>query len=616
MKADYYQKSIIRTKLLKKFLTACVICLLLSGILICILVGKIVYAVIQDMATSEFTQIQTSIENYVSECYYASYMIQNSKNVIESMQTQDDPVSEQYYAKREVEAQLNVMSQLLALYPITIYLDEKTLYRDNILFRSLDELEKYDSFQDFKNNDSSYIWLPPEQQRSPYLNHVTTVVPFLRKIGDNKTPAAYQKVSVSMDEIGDLMSVPPNGDRQLILYSVTHDTALVAKSSDESIPLLKIDRDTLPQINTLLEQENWGRLSSITGLYLSFARPVKGTDWIMIMAISSSYLWSILLIILFIWLLMFLILVLSYRYFEKQYTNQMLRKIHLLEENMNNLLHEEFTPIKYTDKEHDELDYLISYYNSILQKFQTLFYNKIHDEQEKRRLELSLIQEQINPHFLYNTLDLIKWKAVDADVPVISDIIYKLSDFYKLSLNNGREFVTISEEIRHVTDYVQLQNYRFETDIQLIVEMPDELLGCKIPKITLQPLIENSIQHGFIVKDDKRDCYIELYGWRDGGDITLLIKDNGAGIPREQLEHILSSRESSHTHGYGIRNIHERIRLYCGEGYGLSYESSLLEGTSVTVRFQDLSNRDMQDCNNSPHRAERPAGQQAEGGPG
>lgn len=596
MKIDYYQKSIIRTKLLKKFLIACVICLLLSGILICMLVGKIVYAVIQDMATSEFTQIQTSIENYVAECYYASYMIQNSKNVIESMQTQADPASEQYYAKREVEAQLNVMSQLLSLYPITIYLDEKTLYRDNILFRSLDELEKYDSFRDFKNNDSSYIWLPPEQQRSPYLNHVTTVVPFLRKIGDNKNPAAYQKVSVSMDEIGDLMSVPPNGDRQLILYSVTHDTALVAKSSDESIPLLKIDRDTLPQINTLLEQENWGRLSSKNGLYLSFARPVRGTDWIMIMAISSSYFWSIILIILFIWLLMFLILVLSYRYFEKQYTNQMLRKIHLLEENMNNLLHEEFTPIKYTDKEHDELDYLISYYNSILQKFQTLFYNKIHDEQEKRRLELSLIQEQINPHFLYNTLDLIKWKAVDADVPVISDIIYKLSDFYKLSLNNGREFVTISEEIRHVTDYVQLQNYRFETDIQLIVEMPDELLGCKIPKITLQPLIENSIQHGFIVKDDKRDCYIEMYGWWDGGDITLLIKDNGAGIPQEQLEHILSSQESSHTHGYGIRNIHERIRLYCGEGYGLSYESRLLEGTSVTVRFQDLSNRDMQDC--------------------
>lgn len=596
MKIDYYQNSIIRTKLLKKFLIACVICLLLSGILICMLVGKIVYAVIQDMATSEFTQIQTSIENYVAECYYASYMIQNSKNVIESMQTQADPASEQYYAKREVEAQLNVMSQLLSLYPITIYLDEKTLYRDNILFRSLDELEKYDSFRDFKNNDSSYIWLPPEQQRSPYLNHVTTVVPFLRKIGDNKNPAAYQKVSVSMDEIGDLMSVPPNGDRQLILYSVTHDTALVAKSSDESIPLLKIDRDTLPQINTLLEQENWGRLSSKNGLYLSFARPVRGTDWIMIMAISSSYFWSILLIILFIWLLMFLILVLSYRYFEKQYTNQMLRKIHLLEENMNNLLHEEFTPIKYTDKEHDELDYLISYYNSILQKFQTLFYNKIRDEQEKRRLELSLIQEQINPHFLYNTLDLIKWKAVDADVPVISDIIYKLSDFYKLSLNNGREFVTISEEIRHVTDYVQLQNYRFETDIQLIVEMPDELLGCKIPKITLQPLIENSIQHGFIVKDDKRDCYIELYGWRDGGDITLLIKDNGAGIPQEQLEHILSSQESSHTHGYGIRNIHERIRLYCGEGYGLSYESRLLEGTGVTVRFQDLSNRDMQDC--------------------
>ena len=476
---------------------------------------------------------------------------------------------------------------------ITIYLDEKTLYRDNILFRSLDELEKYDSFQNFRNDDSSYIWLPPEQQRSPYLNHVTTVVPFLRKIGDNRTPVAYQKVSISMDEIGDLMSVLPNGNRQLILYSVLHDTVLVTKSSDETIPLMKINKDTLSQIGNLLEQENWGKLSSKNGLYLSFARPVKGTDWIMIMAISSSYLWSILLSILFIWLLMFLILVLSYRYFEKQYTNQMLRKIYLLEENMNNLLHEEFTQIEYTDKEHDELDYLICYYNSILQKFQTLFYNKIRDEQEKRRLELSLIQEQINPHFLYNTLDLIKWKAIDADAPVISDIIFKLSDFYKLSLNNGREFVTISEEIRHVTDYVQLQNYRFETDIQLIVEMPDELLEYKIPKITLQPLVENSIQHGFIVKEDKNDCFIELYGWREGEDITLLIKDNGAGIPQEQLEHILSSNESSYTHGYGIRNIHERIQLYCGEDYGLSYESRLLEGTSVTVRLHAFQNGDM-----------------------
>ena len=593
MKTDYYHKSIIRTKLLRKFLAACVICLLLSGILICFFVGKIVYTVIQDMATSEFTQIQTSVENYVSECYYASYMIQNSKNVIESMQTKADYAPEQYYAKRGVEAQINVMSQLLSLYPITIYLDEKTLYRDNILFRSLDELEKYDSFQNFRNDDSSYIWLPPEQQRSPYLNHVTTVVPFLRKIGDNRTPVAYQKVSISMDEIGDLMSVLPNGNRQLILYSVLHDTVLVTKSSDETIPLMKINKDTLSQIGNLLEQENWGKLSSKNGLYLSFARPVKGTDWIMIMAISSSYLWSILLSILFIWLLMFLILVLSYRYFEKQYTNQMLRKIYLLEENMNNLLHEEFTQIEYTDKEHDELDYLICYYNSILQKFQTLFYNKICDEQEKRRLELSLIQEQINPHFLYNTLDLIKWKAIDADAPVISDIIFKLSDFYKLSLNNGREFVTISEEIRHVTDYVQLQNYRFETDIQLIVEMPDELLEYKIPKITLQPLVENSIQHGFIVKEDKNDCFIELYGWREGEDITLLIKDNGAGIPQEQLEHILSSNESSYTHGYGIRNIHERIQLYCGEDYGLSYESRLLEGTSVTVRLHAFQNGDM-----------------------
>ena len=346
---------------------------------------------------------------------------------------------------------------------------------------------------------------------------------------------------------------------------------------------MKINKDTLSQIGNLLEQENWGKLSSKNGLYLSFARPVKGTDWIMIMAISSSYLWSILLSILFIWLLMFLILVLSYRYFEKQYTNQMLRKIYLLEENMNNLLHEEFTQIEYTDKEHDELDYLICYYNSILQKFQTLFYNKIRDEQEKRRLELSLIQEQINPHFLYNTLDSITWMVEGGRNDEAVFMISQLAKFFRISLSQGCTVISIKDELQHAESYMNIQKVRYKNSFSIVFDIDPDVCSCCTVKLILQPILENAIAYGVSGMDDCGE--IRVTGRIQEGSVILSVTDNGIGMSEEEVRFLLtdSGRVRKHGSGVGLVNVNNRIQILFGKEYGISVESEPDEGTTVSV---------------------------------
>ena len=116
--------------------------------------------------------------------------------------------------------------------------------------------------------------------------------------------------------------------------------------------------------------------------------------------------------------------------------------------------------------------------------------------------------------------------------------------------------------------------------------MPEELLDYRIPKITLQPLIENSIQHGFLAAGEREDCLIEIYGWKEGDTVVLMVRDNGAGMSEEQVHALLSGENCGEKHSYGARNVHERIRLYCGEEYGLTCESKPGEGTTIMIRFR------------------------------
>lgn len=197
-----------------------------------------------------------------------------------------------------------------------------------------------------------------------------------------------------------------------------------------------------------------------------------------------------------------------------------------------------------------------------------------------KQTELTALQSQINPHFLYNTLSLINWKAIEADAEDISKITLALSTFYRTSLNKGKNVMSLSDELRNMRSYldIQLMMHDYEFDVEFDV---DESIGqYQSLNLMLQPLIENAIAHGIDVKTDGRGK-LTITGKEDGDLIVLTVADNGVGMSDEQAARILTEESK----GYGVRNVNERIKLYYGEQYSLQIESKIGQGTKASIRI-------------------------------
>ncbi|WP_051251507.1 sensor histidine kinase [Paenibacillus harenae] len=237
------------------------------------------------------------------------------------------------------------------------------------------------------------------------------------------------------------------------------------------------------------------------------------------------------------------------------------------------------------NKDKDEIGELIENYNFMLRRIASLVQEQYQTGQDLKSAELKALQSQINPHFLYNTLDLINWLSQKNKVQEIRSVTLALANFYKFSLNKGRDISTLDYELRHISSYVQIQNIRFRNGIELRIEVDPELLRHTIPKITLQPLVENAILHGLLEKPEKGGV-ITIRGWLEQREAMLVIEDNGAGMPQDRLRNIISgspiSERGSH---YAIRNIRERLRLVYGDSFRLEFSSTEGEGTRVLIAF-------------------------------
>ena len=235
---------------------------------------------------------------------------------------------------------------------------------------------------------------------------------------------------------------------------------------------------------------------------------------------------------------------------------------------------------------HDEIGDLITTYNYMTEKMNRLLEKQAKDAEDLRIAEFNSLQAQINPHFLYNTMDMINWMAVQGRTEEISSAVQKLSRFYRLTLSRKSTMGTIAEEAEHVEIYVELQNMRYHDNISFISDIPDELNEYAIPRLTLQPVIENAIQHGILEKES-REGTIVLTGWIEDSDIVLLVSDDGVGIPPEILSKILSGsgKSSSGGNNIAVYNTHRRLQLLYGSKYGLHYTSTPGQGTEVEIRI-------------------------------
>ncbi|MDQ6422978.1 sensor histidine kinase [Paenibacillus sp. LHD-117] len=246
----------------------------------------------------------------------------------------------------------------------------------------------------------------------------------------------------------------------------------------------------------------------------------------------------------------------------------------------------------------DEVGELIRTYNFMIKKISAMNEQQFRLGQERKSAELKALQSQINPHFLYNTLDLINWMATRGMNNEIKNVVKTLSRFYRVSLSNGRDIITLKEELDHVTFYVQIQNIRYDYEIEFHIRVPEDMYTYLIPKITLQPLVENAIAHGILGRESRKGK-IEITAAWAGNDILITVSDNGIGMDEDQLaklnDHFTKPGVSDDS--YGSRNVDMRIRHYFGKNYGLTYNSMEGRGTSVDILIsaEDVLRNDVLD---------------------
>lgn len=206
-------------------------------------------------------------------------------------------------------------------------------------------------------------------------------------------------------------------------------------------------------------------------------------------------------------------------------------------------------------------------------------------QENLRKAELALLQAQINPHFLYNTLDTIIWLIEAEKSEAAEKMVSDLSDFFRHTLSNGKDIVSLEDERKQVTSYLQIQQVRYKDILNYSIDIDEEVLSKMLPKLTLQPLIENALYHG--IKEKRGGGTIKVRGARFGDEIIIKVVDNGAGISPERLQELRRAMNGEERVGFGLVTVHERLRLFFGEKAGLEVTSTIGEGTVITIHIPD-----------------------------
>ena len=393
---------------------------------------------------------------------------------------------------------------------------------------------------------------------------------------------AYLAVYYSDDKLTSILSDNLSLEGS-VSYIVNERDAIVATSDPSLSGIYQLDYDTIKA--SFMSSNNFIERTILdTKVYAGFYS-ISNTDWFMVTVLPSPPLIHAsnrLMVQIVLIYAVFLVLALI---FANVLAHSITGRLSSVIQQMQTVRHGPPTPME-SPQAHDEIGNLIDTYNYMTRKMEELMEKQAKAAEDLRIAEFNSLQAQINPHFLYNTMDMINWMALQGQTDEISHAVQSLSRFYKLTLSRKKGISTIARELEHVTIYVQLQNMRYHDSIELITDIPDELSEYQIPKLTLQPVVENSILHGILEKESKSGTIV-ITGWMENEDIVLLISDDGVGISPEILSTILSGNGKSQSGGTNIAvyNTHRRLQILYGNNYGLTYSSKPGEGTDVEIRF-------------------------------
>ncbi|GFN30462.1 sensor histidine kinase [Paenibacillus xylaniclasticus] len=322
-----------------------------------------------------------------------------------------------------------------------------------------------------------------------------------------------------------------------------------------------------------------------------FASPIKSTGWSLVGYVPLQEMMkqahSIRQLII-VAVVLSIIFAITLHYFT---TNRLTRPIHVLKKHMK-LAASGYLEAKVTPRGTDEIADLGRNFNIMLSKIKMLLDQSIKEQQEIKKSEFRALQAQINPHFLYNTLDSIMWMAEAGKKEQVISLVVSLSKLFRISLSKGVDFIPIERELEHLSSYLTIQQIRYRDILDYELHIEESIKPYFILKMTLQPIVENALYHG--LKQKRTKGLIRIRGYAEQNAACFEIEDNGIGMPEEKLTelrqaltepHLPQAASSAVSGGFGLHNVYRRIQLYYGQPYGVTIESTQSVGTKVTIRI-------------------------------
>jgi two-component system sensor histidine kinase YesM len=364
-----------------------------------------------------------------------------------------------------------------------------------------------------------------------------------------------------------------SGDGQIILQSAYGDSTFQPSPPTWSIPI---------------DQPQWTDYQAGGQQYYLQQQRFRYNPWCLMMALPNTSgirllyrnsQWSFILLMTFIGGIGILA-------FSLLFSQRIVKRLTLVTNGMSNLKDGVLQSLP-APTAHDEIGILIESYNYLTEELNMLNSARAMADSNQKHAEMIALQAQINPHFLYNTLEMINYFAMMGDAKQVERIVMLLSRFYKRCLNQGEEYSTLSQELELTQAYMSIQEIRYSGKIRFVQEVAPELMHCNIPHIVLQPIVENAIHHGIMNNPDQEGT-ITIRGEKKGDLLLLTVSDDGAGMTEERLHQLNDGLDLQYSmtevgSHFGLRNIHERLMNLYGEQYGLTFQSSLGVGTTITI---------------------------------
>ncbi len=555
-----------------------------------------VYNVIEDNITYSIQKNFEQSYNFLSYKLYNTYGVSNvfvSNNTISDILQKSNV--ESYSFLEQVQDMYSLQQFLQSLQDgsnvvkIRLYLPDKLMYSQegNNIF-GIKEIENTTWYKLISKDDRYFLWAPssyldePNQDNSDVLSLIRIIINkknYLDKIG-------FVRFDFSISNITNLLNDATTVKNSCI-YIQNSIGSIIAQSGQRINSGNKIDSKLIKQLAE--GTNNWMKIKQENKELMVSAKLIDNTDWYLVSVthmneinnLSGTIRNDIIIMVLVIGTIAYFIAYLL--------SKSITHRLSVLSNKMKDIHKGQLITIE-ARSDSDEIDQLVQEYNFMTGEITNLVNDKFKAGQEIKNVELKALQAQINPHFLYNTLDMINWYAWENNGPEIITIVDALAKFYKLSLNKGKDVISIGDELTHVSYYFQIQSMRFKNALNLDIDVDEALMQYSILKITLQPIIENSILHGIMCKETKSGN-IRIRGTLVNSEIHLFVEDDGVGMSEEKLNNILvPSTEDSQSGGFGVRNINQRIKLYYGTEYGLYYTSVRNEGTIVRITIPAIIN--------------------------